>query len=214
MPTENQWLVFVYGTLKQGCSNWDRLLRDREGVEFVGEAISADPAYLMQNGGFPLLAEHPEGVGHFVRGELFRVTDSVRAELDRLEGHPSFYERKLRGFQLLAPNGGSAVQAWVYLNPFRPDFVTNCKEPTGGGEPRALVWHPHRRPTKYGCTLAMLRHFPQSWWAWTSSHLVEQVKEKYPQYKLEAEDYTDEVHVFYRDGKGKRRRFCNLQVEG
>jgi len=78
--------VFVYGTLKHGHPN-HRLLRDGRAV-FGGEDQIAGAMHDL--GGFP--AVHL-GVSDVVHGEVYTVDEPTLARLDRLEGHPSFYQR-------------------------------------------------------------------------------------------------------------------------
>jgi gamma-glutamylcyclotransferase (GGCT)/AIG2-like uncharacterized protein YtfP len=107
--------VFVYGTLKRGHSNWQRLLQDRS--EFLGEALSISANYAMLDGGFPKAFECANG--HPIFGELFEINvDILRHDLDLLEGHPNWYQRKRRMFRLA---DGTKRQAWIYL--MRPERV-------------------------------------------------------------------------------------------
>jgi len=79
-------LVFVYGTLLRGQRNHSYLL----GSQFMG-AVRTQPSYtLVSLGAFPALRETGATV---VPGELYLVEPPVLADLDRLEGHPSFYRR-------------------------------------------------------------------------------------------------------------------------
>lgn len=79
--------IFVYGTLKKGYWN-NPVLGDSE---LIGQiAISGFKLY---ESGIPYMipSSDPEDA---VYGELYRVTDDrVLRGLDRLEGHPTFYER-------------------------------------------------------------------------------------------------------------------------
>lgn len=87
-------LVFVYGTLKSGHGNHGVLAN--AGAELIGD-FKTPPCYTMVSlGGFPGLV--PIG-STAVKGELWAV-DNI-APLDRLEGHPTFYQRTnivLQGF--------------------------------------------------------------------------------------------------------------------
>jgi gamma-glutamylaminecyclotransferase len=99
--------IFVYGTLKRGYGNYERLLKN---ATFLGDAISVDVNYQMTAGGFPFLAKTK--TGHAVKGQLFRVNAAQFAACDRLEGHPHFYHREEHLFKLPS---GEQVKAWVYL---------------------------------------------------------------------------------------------------
>lgn len=74
--------IFVYGTLKRGFGN-HRLL---ETSRLIGEDSIRG---LLINFGLPGVIEG-EGT---VQGEVYEVDADVLARLDRLEGHPHFYER-------------------------------------------------------------------------------------------------------------------------
>lgn len=100
--------VFVYGTLKRGFSNYRRLM---QAASFLGEATSVSPNYAMLDGGFPKVLDCPER-GHPILGELFEVDAATLADLDRLEGHPRWYQRKRRLFR---KTDGTKVEAWVYI---------------------------------------------------------------------------------------------------
>lgn len=82
---KHKHLVFVYGSLMRGFGN-NGLLREQS---FQGNA-TADSLSLFSLGAFPA-ALHGSGS---VKGELWLVDDDALARLDRLEGHPTFYERQ------------------------------------------------------------------------------------------------------------------------
>lgn len=96
--------VFVYGTLKRGHGN-SVLLNE---AEFVQDAITP-PKYTMRNlGWFP--GVQLDGSTPIV-GEVYKVTDSELARLDRLEGYPSFYDRVRISLK------GLDVEPWMYVLP-------------------------------------------------------------------------------------------------
>ena len=82
-----QSLLFVYGTLRRGHANHDRLA----GSRFVGPGRTAG-RHAMFVDGFPYLAAGP--AVHHVRGEVYAVDAATLAVLDQLEGHPTWYERR------------------------------------------------------------------------------------------------------------------------
>ena len=89
-PVENTFvkMVFVYGTLKQGFSNHH--VMKRANGRFVG-THNTDPWYTMiKMGTFPGVVVGGETS---IKGEVFEVDSLV--PLDRLEGYPSFYNRRL-----------------------------------------------------------------------------------------------------------------------
>lgn len=86
MSRRKQHLVFVYGTLRQDEVNHDLLARAR----FVAEARTEPCFELFDLGPFPAMSANGQTA---VVGELYAVDDTTLARLDRLEGHPSFYQR-------------------------------------------------------------------------------------------------------------------------
>jgi len=116
-------LVFVYGTLKRNHGN-HRILNDGR-AEFLGVVATFQPHRLFVSG-LPYLVEGTrENPGKKqVIGELFKVDTPTMERLDRLEGHPSFYERRLSEFVYAdrrAPDG-NRLKAWVYFHPWSPAF--------------------------------------------------------------------------------------------
>jgi gamma-glutamylcyclotransferase (GGCT)/AIG2-like uncharacterized protein YtfP len=99
-------VVFVYGTLKRGCSNHHWLA----GAEYRGEAQL--PGLALHNlGPFPMAVASSSATAPLC-GELYAVSASQLALLDQLEGVPRLYRREQR--QLAS---GAAV--WVYLGSAR-----------------------------------------------------------------------------------------------
>ncbi|MEV5370449.1 gamma-glutamylcyclotransferase family protein [Streptomyces albogriseolus] len=116
---------FVYGTLRPGETNHDRLLRGRTARE---EAGLLRGAVLYEGPGYPYAVEAPEGE---VRGELVTARPEAYEELlgllDRLEeyvpGDPrNLYDRVER--PVVREADGTTVRAWVYVaappGPIRP----------------------------------------------------------------------------------------------
>jgi len=82
--------VFVYGTLKRGFGNNDLLKTS----EFVGIA-ETESKYLLLESGIPFLVDDPcHSKSCKVKGEVYLTDNEVLNDLDSLEGHPTFYERK------------------------------------------------------------------------------------------------------------------------
>ncbi|SEQ47964.1 gamma-glutamylaminecyclotransferase [Ectothiorhodospira magna] len=101
-------LVFVYGTLKRGHGN--HRVMQRAAGEFIGEAITVERFPLVVDG-LPYLLDS-SGEGHHVIGELYRVSDDAGwSYLDRLEGHPTFYRRRVISCEV----DGVVMDAWVYF---------------------------------------------------------------------------------------------------
>jgi gamma-glutamylaminecyclotransferase len=126
--------VFVYGTLKRGHGN-HRLL---EGSVFLGRDTLRTPGHFVSLGGFPGLVRTRDDLvqctravpGRQVGGEVYAVDDATLARLDRLEGHPQFYERR----EVIVSGGMDGQTAWVYTLPAsyatRPEVETMFWEPT------------------------------------------------------------------------------------
>ncbi len=94
--------VFVYVSLKKGFHNQNFL----QTATFVGEEKLLD--YKMYSlGNFPGIIYAPQ-TGKNIQGELYLCNTTIIRALDRLEGHPNFYER---AFLTLA----SGRKAWVYI---------------------------------------------------------------------------------------------------
>ena len=99
-------LLFVYGTLKRGCSNHGQLA----GQTFVGVARTPPGYRLYDLGGYPgIVAEANDRDG--VVGEIWSVDDDALARLDRFEGvHEGLYRRA--PLPLLAPFADKRVDAY------------------------------------------------------------------------------------------------------
>ena len=101
-------LVFVYGTLKKGFGN-HRLL---EKAHFLGEAYLRRTK-MVDLGAYPAVIT---GGKKDVMGEIYQVDDETLARLDRLEGHPSFYERRQVKVFSVFQNVDTFI-AWCYFMP-------------------------------------------------------------------------------------------------
>lgn len=89
---ENKHFVFVYGTLKSDGHN-NPLLSENGAQLISSKAWTAEGYCLVTDGCLPYLIEMKSFEGE-VFGELWLVNDSCLEKLDRLEGHPNWYERK------------------------------------------------------------------------------------------------------------------------
>ena len=107
-------LVFVYGTLKRGCSNHPFLA----GQNFLGEAQTSPGFRLFDLEGFPGMVPHAED-REGVRGEVWAVDDDCLARLDVLEGIvEGLYRRE--AVPLRDPFAQREVEAYVYPHPVDP----------------------------------------------------------------------------------------------
>lgn len=107
-------VVAVYGTLKKGYSNFNSYLSKSA---FVGKGVTKDK-YPLVIQGLPYMVNR-KGLGHHVEVEVFKVSDDKLAELDRLEGHPNWYQRVQIPIKM---SSGNVLVCWLYFN---PKFVDN-----------------------------------------------------------------------------------------
>lgn len=106
---ENSNKVFVYGTLKGAFGN-HRCMKSAEGEYLGAGTINAT---MFNLGGFPKVSLVAEHLVNVVSGELYEVSDEgITTYLDRLEGYPSFYDRKIVDVTL---ESGEPYRAWVYF---------------------------------------------------------------------------------------------------
>lgn len=110
--------AFVYGTLKSGQYNNKRLGRS---AKLIGRAVSVDADYHMHSNGYPQVWKAPDG--RQIVGEVWSITDKGLADCDLLEGHPHFYQREERQFDVKGDGVFVAerMTAWVYLIPAPPE---------------------------------------------------------------------------------------------
>ncbi len=99
--------LFVYGTLKRGCSN-HRYLADQK---FLGLARTTPGFRLYNLGGYPGIATHANDRDGVV-GEVWLVEDAALQDLDRFEGvHEGLYRRE--SVRLLSPFDGESIEAYI-----------------------------------------------------------------------------------------------------
>lgn len=99
-------LLFVYGTLKRGCSN-HTYLADQT---FVGLARTPPGFRLYDLGGYPGIAPVTDDRNGVI-GEIWSVDDDALERLDRFEGvHEGLYRRQ--PIPLLPPFADKTVHAY------------------------------------------------------------------------------------------------------
>jgi len=103
----NNILVYVYGTLRQGEINHTRFLRGLEPI--TTQHIGGFSMYT--RGAFPIVV--PSDNTNDIVVELYEVSAGTMKNLDRLEGYPHFYNRKI----VKTPDGRDA---WIYYLERRP----------------------------------------------------------------------------------------------
>ncbi len=107
--------VFVYGTLKIGRGNHFFL----NNAPYMGDDIVDFQMYNL--GAFPMIRGDVEGESY---GEIYEVDEVVLQALDRLEGHPHFYQRIL-----VETRKGKEVWLYVASETYKEQCV---KEVTNG----------------------------------------------------------------------------------
>jgi gamma-glutamylaminecyclotransferase len=99
--------VFVYGTLLRGFANHSYL----QNASFLGPAMTVD-RYALYADIIPFVIRH-EAVSRII-GEVYEIDESTLEDLDRLEQHPSWYQRDQVMVEL---SGGERLQSWLYFYP-------------------------------------------------------------------------------------------------
>lgn len=140
--------VAVYGTLKYGYSNFKHYLGDADFLDYG----TTEETYKLCVSNLPYLIDGPDDKGEFIDVEVYAVSFEQLAELDMLEGHPDFYERKLCRVDL--DRNGETISAWIYfvddsfdtgeyVSSFEEErhldyaFLEECKEETQKSEDEA-----------------------------------------------------------------------------
>ncbi len=101
-------LVFVYGTLKRGGSNFHFMA----GQQFLGEARTPPGFRLYELDGYPGMVVKPEDRDG-VTGEVWSVDAAGLAQLDLLEGlAEGLYRRE--SIKLLPPFSDQSVETYLY----------------------------------------------------------------------------------------------------
>ncbi|MEO7412005.1 MAG: gamma-glutamylcyclotransferase family protein [Opitutaceae bacterium] len=118
-------LVFVYGTLKRGCSNQAYLA----GQEFVGEACTPPGFQLYELNGYPGMIAEDTPTAQGVSGEIWSVDAPALLQLDQLEGLAEGLYRRQR-VPLLPPFHDHSVEAYLYARTVadRPKIGSTWKE--------------------------------------------------------------------------------------
>ena len=113
METDQGTLVFIYGTLKRGCSNHGRMA----GQQFIAEARTPPGYRLFVVADYPGMVRDPTDKRGVV-GELWSVDAAKLADLDRFEGVPEKLYRR-ESIVLQAPHDQVPAQVYLYLRTVR-----------------------------------------------------------------------------------------------
>jgi len=120
--------VAVYGTLKKGFGNNYLLNR----AEFIGEGKTT-LKYKMWGDAIPYINNGVDNVnGHQITVEVYKVSDNTLRQLDTLENHPKWYERKETLVALDNEPDFNDFTAWVYFNdqkkPKDKEYISEFKQ--------------------------------------------------------------------------------------
>lgn len=110
-------IIFTYGTLRKGRNNHGFL----KGCKYLGEAYTSTEYSLIVSG-LPYLVERP---GDGCLGELYEVDQKSLKYIDRLEGHPDFYERKPITVYTIDDNQEVNCEAYIHPDIFNKSMVKN-----------------------------------------------------------------------------------------
>ena len=132
-------LIAVYGTLRKGFGNHG-LLSD---ARLLDSGITIDQ-YAMVCEGIPYVASGHREDGNNLAVEVYAVNDETLKEVDRLENHPEWYQRKEIKVKL---DNGVIATAWLYFNDtvdvegmrFYGDFA-NYRKPSGSALYRGNIF--------------------------------------------------------------------------
>ena len=117
--------IFVYGTLKSGHGN-NLLLDNAKLIET--EAYLIDHKMYNVHDAFPAIV--PINVGeertNVILGEVYQVTDSIMDSVNKLEGYPGWYKRKMIVY--VDSKGISIGMAYVYYFENKEDIGYNVYE--------------------------------------------------------------------------------------
>ena len=101
-------LMAVYGTLKRGGGNHYGYLTNSNYVS-NGETLNKYP---MIDKGIPYVLSK-KGTGHNIVVDVFLVDKTTMEDIDMLEGHPKWYQRKRTPILLAS---GQVLSCWLYFN--------------------------------------------------------------------------------------------------
>ena len=100
--------VFVYGTLMTGFENHLYMSKSR----LLGKGTTIKK-FFMTARFIPFVSEMEHENSNYILGEVYEVDSQSLNAIDRLEGHPDFYERKEVDVRL---DDGSTMKCWMYIN--------------------------------------------------------------------------------------------------
>jgi gamma-glutamylaminecyclotransferase len=102
---ESSHLVFVYGTLRQSHAN-HQLLKDSK---YYGTGVTRGNYAMYIAGGYPYVVVSESR--YPIVGELYAVGPETLARLDKMEGHPHYFNRR----EIPVTVEGCEYSAWMYI---------------------------------------------------------------------------------------------------
>lgn len=96
--------VFVYGTLMEGYWNHTLIATSEQ----IGKGETQEH-FMLTTSSIPFVSDLQKV--STIKGELYCVDQSTMRQLDLLEGHPTFYERK----KTMVNVNGEEYEAWMYI---------------------------------------------------------------------------------------------------
>lgn len=95
--------------------------------KLIGRAVT-DEEFVLYCSVIPFVIECPyDEIGYRIHGEVWEVDDETLESLDRLEGHPNWYER-FKVSVVVDELYKSSTDAWMYIFPMIDNSMTRCTE--------------------------------------------------------------------------------------
>lgn len=101
----NNILVAAYGTLREGYGN-NRLIPEGS---HIGKGKTLE-RYTMTSSGIPFVSKTPTTQ---IVVDVYSIDEDTLKRLDRLEGHPDWYEREIIPIVM---DDSTVLNAWLYFN--------------------------------------------------------------------------------------------------
>lgn len=108
MKADNPTRVFVYGTLRRGCSNFSQMA----GAQFIDLARTAPGYTLYRITDYPGMVRTADSTER-VSGELWELDPTCLERIDQFEGtHEGLFHRE--SVELIAPHDNLPAYAYYY----------------------------------------------------------------------------------------------------
>ena len=99
--------LFIYGTLKRGCSNHFYM----HGQSFIAPAATEPKFRLFNLGGYPGMVPAEDGLS--IQGEIWEVDDKCKQALDELEDIEGG-EYQIQRINLIEPHNDEPMLSYIY----------------------------------------------------------------------------------------------------